>query len=70
MVLLGGHTGAEVEGHDWEAILGALGLLDHDVALGHACHKLGVLVMLGAVAWGGFVLRAQYRRLRDEGNPE
>ena len=27
LVLLGGHTGAEVEGHDWEAILGALGWL-------------------------------------------
>jgi len=60
LVLLGGHTGAEVEGYDWEAILGALGWLPYDVALGRACHRAGVLVMLGAIAWGGWVLRRQY----------
>lgn len=61
LVLLGGHTGAEVEGHDWEAILGALGWLPYDVALGRACHKAGVLVMLGAIAWAAWVLRERYR---------
>ena len=65
LVLLGGHTGAEVEGHDWEAILGALGWLPYDVALGRACHKAGVVVMLGAVAWGAWALREQYRALAD-----
>jgi hypothetical protein len=60
LVLLGGHTGAEVEGHDWEAILGALGWLPYDVALGRACHRLGVLAMLGALAWAVVVLRRQY----------
>lgn len=64
LVLLGGHTGAEVEGHDWEAILGALGWLPYDVALGRACHRVGVLVMAGAIVWGGWVLREQYRRIR------
>ena len=63
LVLLGGHTGAEVEGHDWEAILGALGWLPYDVALGRACHRAGMLVMVGAIAWGGWVLSQQYRRL-------
>jgi hypothetical protein len=60
LVLLGGHTGAEVEGHDWEAILGALGWLPYDVALGRACRRAGVVVMLAAIAWGGWVLRRQY----------
>ena len=34
LVLLGGHTGAEVEGHDWEHILQLAGLLhrDHQIA--------------------------------------
>lgn len=61
LVLLGGHTGAEVEGHDWEAILGALGWLPYDVALGRACHRAGVLVMVGAIAWAAWVLRERYR---------
>jgi len=69
LVLLGGHTGAEVEGHDWEAILGALGWLPWDVALGRACSRLGVLVMLGAIAWGGWVLRRQYLRIRTPSDP-
>ncbi len=69
LVLLGGHTGAEVEGHDWEAILGALGWLPYDVALGRACLRAGVLVMVGAIAWGGWVLREQYRGIRASGDP-
>jgi hypothetical protein len=64
LMLLGGHTGAEVEGHDWEAILGALGWLEHDVLLGGLCHKTGVLVMIAAIAWAAWILRAQYEALR------
>jgi hypothetical protein len=66
LVLLGGHTGAEVEGHDWEAILGTLGWLPYDVMLGRACERAGLLVMLGAIGWGGFVLRRQYVQLRED----
>jgi hypothetical protein len=65
LVLLGGHTGAEVEGHDWEAILGALGWLDHDVALGRACRLLGLTVMLASLAAAAWTLRAQWGRLRE-----
>jgi hypothetical protein len=54
--LLGGHTGAEVEGHDWEYLLTTLGLLDHDVALGRLAFGLGALVMALAIAWGAVVL--------------
>lgn len=40
LVLIGGKTGAEVEGHDWEAILSTLGLLSWDVTLGRLSSTL------------------------------
>lgn len=57
MVLLGGRTGAEVEGHDWEAILGQLGWLHLDHALARSARAIGLLVMVAALAWGLAVLR-------------
>jgi hypothetical protein len=59
LVLLGGFTGAEVEGHDWEAILSHLGLLHRDRQLGMAAHVVGSAVMAtaalaaGILAWRG-----------------
>jgi len=49
IVLLGGFTGAEVEGHDWEAILTALGWLRFDRAIGRAAHWTGAVIM--ATSW-------------------
>jgi hypothetical protein len=60
--LLGGHTGAEVEGHDWEYLLGAVGLMNHDVTLGRLCFALGALTMLTALGWGGASLWRQRGR--------
>jgi hypothetical protein len=54
--LLGGRTGAEVEGHDWEYLLTALGLLERDVTLGRGTFFLGALLMGASLAWGGAVL--------------
>ncbi|HXK11170.1 MAG TPA: hypothetical protein VMT70_16100 [Vicinamibacteria bacterium] len=62
--LLGGHTGAEVEGHDWEYLLSALGLVNHDVALGKGSFALGALAMLVALAWGGAFLLRLHGRIR------
>jgi hypothetical protein len=62
--LLGGRTGAEVEGHDWEYLLGALGLLQHDVTLGRLSFALGALTMLAALGWAGAVLWRQRERIR------
>jgi hypothetical protein len=60
--LLGGHTGAEVEGHDWEYLLGALGLANQDIVLGRLSFALGALAMLAALGWGSAVLwRARSR---------
>ena len=50
LVLLGGATGAEVEGHDWEAILQALGWLHLDRRLGMGAHVAGSVAMVGSVA--------------------
>jgi hypothetical protein len=61
LVLLGGRTGAEVEGHDWEYLLQAIGWLHRDVALGRLSFAAGALVMVSAVAWGAAVLWRHYR---------
>src|SRR5512140_71205 len=66
LVLLGGKTGAEVEGHDWEYLLQTLGWLHHDTALGRASFTLGALVMAAALAWGGAVVWRQWRTRRAE----
>ena len=50
MVLLGGRTGAEVEGHDWEYLLTQLGMLHFDGRLGMAAYGLGMIVMVGSLA--------------------
>jgi hypothetical protein len=51
LVLLGGKTGAEVEGHDWEFILTRLRLVHRDQAIGRAVHLIGMLIMIGALAF-------------------
>jgi hypothetical protein len=61
--LLGGRTGAEVEGHDWEYLLQTLGWLRWDVALGRLSFALGALLLLLALGWGGLILQRQYRSL-------
>lgn len=65
LVLLGGRTGAEVEGHDWEAILTMLGWQRFDVTLGKASHALGILVMTAALAWAVMSLVRQWRHRAD-----
>jgi hypothetical protein len=62
--LLGGRTGAEVEGHDWEYLLSATGLMMQDVTLGRLSFALGALTMLAALGWGGAVLWQLRARLR------
>jgi hypothetical protein len=61
LVLLGGRTGAEVEGHDWEYLLGTLGWLHRDVALGRASFAVGAFVMVAALAWGAAVVWRQWQ---------
>jgi hypothetical protein len=66
MMLLGGKTGAESDGHDWQNILGDLGLIRKAHAIAGVAHLLGLAVMLAAYAWGAALLYLQFRN-RDGG---
>jgi hypothetical protein len=59
LTLIGGRTGAEVEGHDWEYLLTAMGWLHLDTTLGRAVHVISVLAMLAAIGWAGTLLLQQ-----------
>ena len=67
LVLLGGRTGAEVEGHDWEFLLESMGWLHLDRTLGLATHRFGVLVIVAGIVWAGLVLLAQWPADKEEG---
>jgi hypothetical protein len=57
LVLLGGHTGAEVEGHDWERILTLTRLLRYDHHIAWTVHVIGAVMMVGALVWGAMLIR-------------
>ncbi len=63
LILIGGVTGKETDGHDWNNILTMLGLLKWDHRLAHLTYQLGILLMLGSFLWGGVLLLNHYRRL-------
>lgn len=56
MPLLGGGTGADVEGHDWEAILMRLGWLRFDHTLGMSAHVMGSTLMVASLLIGAWLL--------------
>lgn len=65
LMLLGGGTGDEIEGHDWNFILGQLDLLKMDVRLAHGVLLSGRLIMVVALlAAVLFVVRECLIRLR------
>jgi len=59
LVLIGGHTGAEVEGHDWEHILELTGMLHRDHQIASAVQFLGGALMIGGLVWAIVVLVRQ-----------
>lgn len=63
LMLLGGVTGKETDGHDWNNLLTMLGWLEYDQRLAHLAYNFGILLMLGSFAWGGLLLLKQYRQL-------
>lgn len=67
LVLLGGKTGAEVEGHDWEYLLTGLGWLPYDRTLGLWAYRVGLMMMTGATVWGAMLL-AKRRAAPAEGS--
>jgi hypothetical protein len=59
LTLLGGYTGAEVEGHDWERILQLTNLTVHDHQIAWTMHTIGAVLMIAALVWGAVIaLRA------------
>lgn len=52
LILIGGYTGAEVEGHDWEHILQLTGLTLHDHQIAWTAHAIGAVLMLAPLVWG------------------
>jgi hypothetical protein len=65
LVLLGGKTGAEVEGHDWEYLLNAMGVAHKDHAIAAIVQTIGTLTMIAALAWGAVVVMNQIGILRS-----
>jgi hypothetical protein len=56
LTLLGGYTGAEVEGHDWERILGLTGLSAYDHHIAWTVHTTGAIMMVVGLVWGAIVV--------------
>jgi len=72
LMLIGGSTGAESDGHDWQNILGDLGLIRKAHLIGNIDKLAGLAVMILAWAWAALLLRLQYRNkdamaLEEEG---
>jgi hypothetical protein len=63
LILLGGVTGKETDGHDWENILRTLGWLKHDHLLAKLAYSTGLVLMILALAWGGYLLYRQFKNL-------
>ncbi|HEY6972907.1 MAG TPA: hypothetical protein VI359_01260 [Nitrospiraceae bacterium] len=63
LMLLGGVTGKETDGHDWENILSLLGWLPYDHHIAHLCYNVGILLMVASFLWGGLLIFRQHRRL-------
>jgi hypothetical protein len=62
LTLIGGVTGREVEGHDWEYILNELNLLHRDVYISRAVLLAGRWVMALSLGWAALVLLADFRQ--------
>ena len=56
LVLLGGRTGAEVEGHDFECFLTTLGVTHLDRAIGLWAHYAGILLIVASIAFAAWTL--------------
>lgn len=64
LILIGGVTGQDVPGyHDWNNILGQLGLLKLDHAIANLSHFFGSFLMVLAFLWCGAILYTQYKNL-------
>ncbi|MBS0149326.1 MAG: hypothetical protein JSR31_00190 [Nitrospira sp.] len=65
LMLIGGVTGKETDGHDWNNILTMLDLLEWDHRFAHLTYNLGIFLMLASFLWGGTLLLHHYHRLSE-----
>ena len=65
LMLLGGSTGQESDGHDWQNTFGDLGLLRRARGIGMFFGGLGMSMMLAGLAWAARVLWLQRERISD-----
>ena len=69
--LIGGGTGADRPGmHDWQNILTDLRLIKHDHQIAWCADAIGELIVLTALAWGGYVLYRQFQKLPGKSGNE
>lgn len=64
--LLTGHSQDVPETHDWANILLDLGLIFQEKRIAFAADFMGTVIMLLAMAWGGYVLLRQFRNLEND----
>ena len=66
LTLLGGVTGRDVPGyHDWNNILGRLDMLEYDQLLAQFVDVTGSILIIVALAWGGYLLLLQLQVARS-----
>jgi hypothetical protein len=63
LILIGGVTGREVDGHDWQNILGTLGWRQYDHGIANFSYALGIIVMIISFIWGGYILYGQFKKV-------
>lgn len=65
LLLLGGNTGlsSPYGFHDWQFILSELGWLRYDHLLASIAYKMGIILMLFSLVWGGYLIFKQYQNL-------
>jgi len=67
LMLLGGGTGDEIEGHDWQFILTEWGLLSYDIYIARVVLWLGRGIMVASLlASLGFALWTHWQTRREE----
>jgi len=65
LILIGGVTGREVDGHDWENILGMLRWQQYDHILAHISYTIGIILMITSFIWGGYILYCQFKNVDE-----
>jgi hypothetical protein len=63
--LIGGGTGAESDGHDWQNLFGDLGLIRSARGIGMFWGWVGYAVMTAGLIWAAWVVWLQKARLSD-----